>query len=325
MWTTRLAVIAALTLGTLVLPTVASGQVTAGMPRIGTLAFGAKPDEGIQIFLEQLHKLGYIERRGIVVEDRYAEGRPERLRELAAELVRLKVDLIFALGTDVSVSAKDATTEIPVVFLASGDPIGAGLVRDLARPGGNVTGITLLASELSGKRLELIKEVRSKISRVGVLWNPDHVDYDFAAIQASARKLGVRLQPLEVRQSDDFEKAFKTAINSKIEALVVVPTRLTYVHRQQIADFGLANRIPTVSGWAEFADAGGLLTYGPDLDERIRRAAVYADKILKGTKPGDLPVEQPTTFELVVNLKTAKAIGVVIPKAILSRADRVIR
>jgi len=325
MWTTRFALVSALTLAALLLTPVADGQIPAGVPRIGTLAFGAKPDEGIQIFLDQLHKLGYVGQRDIVVEDRYAEGRPERLHDLAAELVRLKVSLIFALGTDVSVSAKNATAQIPVVFLASGDPIGAGLVRDLARPGGNVTGITLLASELSGKRLELIKEVRSKISRVGVLWNPDHVDYDFAAIQASARKLGVRLQPLEVRQSDDFAKAFKTAINSKVEALVVVPTRLTYVHRQQIADFGLANRILTVSGWAEFADAGGLLTYGPNLDERIRRAAVYADKILKGTKPGDLPVEQPTTFELVINLKTAKAIGAVIPEVILSRADRVIR
>ena len=325
MWTTRFALVSALTLAALLLTPVADGQIPAGVPRIGTLALGAKPDEGIQIFLDQLHKLGYVGQRDIVVEDRYAEGRPERLHDLAAELVRLKVSLIFALGTDVSVSAKNATAQIPVVFLASGDPIGAGLVRDLARPGGNVTGITLLASELSGKRLELIKEVRSKISRVGVLWNPDHVDYDFAAIQASARKLGVRLQPLEVRQSDDFAKAFKTAINSKVEALVVVPMRLTYVHRQQIADFGLANRILTVSGWAEFADAGGLLTYGPNLDERIRRAAVYADKILKGTKPGDLPVEQPTTFELVINLKTAKAIGAVIPEVILSRADRVIR
>lgn len=325
MWTTRLALVGALTLAALFLAPVAGGQVPTGVQRIGILAFGAKPDEGVQVFLDQLHKLGYIERRDIVIEDRYAEGQPERLPDLAAELVRLKVDLIVALGTDVTVSVKNATTEIPVVFLASGDPIGVGLVRNLARPGGNVTGITLLASELSGKRLELIKEIRNRISRVGVLWNPDHLDYDFAAIQASARKLGVRLQPLEVRQSSDFEKAFKTAIDSKIEALVVVPTRLTYVHRQQIADFGLADRIPTVSGWSEFADAGGLLTYGPNLNERIRRAAVYADKILKGTKPGDLPVEQPTTFELVVNQKTARMIGVAIPAPILSRADRVIR
>ncbi len=178
---------------------------------------------------------------------------------------------------------------------------------------------------MSGKRLELLKEVRPKISRVGALWNPDHLDYDFDAIRATARKLGVRLQPLEVRRSGDFEKAFQAAIKGKVEAVVVVPTRLTFYHRQQIANFGLTNRIPTVSGWSEFADAGGLLTYGPNLDERIRRAATHAAKVLKGTKPGDLPVEQPTTFELVINLKTARAIGVVIPEAILSRADRVIR
>jgi putative ABC transport system substrate-binding protein len=160
---------------------------------------------------------------------------------------------------------------------------------------------------------------------VGALWNPDHPHYEFEAIHASARTLGLRIQPLQVRRSDDFGNAFSTAIKSRVEGLVVVPTRLTWLHRQEIADFGLANRIPTVSGWAEFADAGGLLTYGPNVDDLIRRAAVYADRILKGAKPGDLPVEQPTKFELVINLKTAKAIGVTVPEAMLSRADRLIR
>jgi putative ABC transport system substrate-binding protein len=325
MRTKRLALIVCLTLGILVVPLVAGAQVPSRVPRIGTLAFGSNPDRFIETFLQRLHQLGHVEGQTLAVEGRYADGRSERLPDLAAELVGLKVNLIFASGTDVSVAVKNATTEVPVVFLASGDPVGVGLVPDLARPGGNVTGVTLLASELSGKRLELLKEIRSKISRVGVLWNPDHLDYDFDAIQASAQILNVRLQPLEVRRADDFEKAYKAAIKSTIEALVVVPTRLTFLHRQSIADFGLRNRIPTISGWSEFADAGGLVTYGPNLTERTERAAMYADKILRGAKPGDLPVEQPTQFELVVNLKTARAIGVALPQALLQRADRVIR
>jgi len=325
MWRSRLAFIAALTLGILVCSISTGAQTPARVLRIGTLTFGSNPDPYIETFLQQLHELGHVEGQDIAIERRYAQGRPELLPTLAAELVRLNVDLIFALGTDVAVSAKNATTKIPVVFLASGDPVGVGLVPNLARPGANVTGVTLLASELSGKRLELLKEVRSKISRVGVLWNPDHLDYDYRATQASARALGVQLQSFEVRQSEDFDKAFKAAIRGKIEALVVVPIRLTFLHRQQIAEFGLTNRIPTVSGWAEFADAGGLLTYGPNLKERTRRAAIYADKILKGAKPGDLPVEQPTIFELVMNLKTATTIGLTIPEPVLLRADRVIR
>jgi putative ABC transport system substrate-binding protein len=318
-----LALIAAAVLGIVLLPTFVEAQTPGGPVRIGTLTFG--PDEGVDLFLEQLTKLGYVEGQTMVVEKRHADGRSERLPELDAELVRLKVDLIFAMGTDVSATVKSATSEIPLVFLTSGDPTRVGLVQTFARPGGNATGVTLLSSELGGKRLELLKELRGRISRVGVLWNPDHPHYEYQAIEASARTLGVRLQPLQVRRSDDFEKAFGAAIKAGVEALVVVPTRLTWLHREEIADFGLANRIPTVSGWSEFADAGGLLTYGPDVDDLVRRAAVYADRLLKGAKPGDLPVEQPTKFELVINLKTARAIGITIPDRVLSRADRLIR
>jgi putative ABC transport system substrate-binding protein len=323
MWTTKLALIGAVVLGTLVVPTFTEAQTRENVLRIGTLTFG--PNEGIEIFLEELQKLGYMKGQTIVVESRHADGRSERLPELAEELIRLNVDLIFAMGTDVSVTVKNATDKIPLVFLTSGDPIKVGLVQDFARPGGNATGVTLLSSELSGKRLELLKEVRGRITRVGVLWNPDHPHYEYEVMQASARTLGLRLQPLQVRRSDDFEKAFKAAIKGNVEALVVVPTRLTWLHRQEIANFGLTNRIPTVSGWAQFADAGGLFTYGPNVDDLIRRAAVYADRIFKGAKPGDLPVEQPTKLELVINLKTAQAIRLTIPESVLSRADRLIR
>jgi putative ABC transport system substrate-binding protein len=323
MWTTKCALIGLLVLGTLAAPTFGGAQTREDVLRIGTLTFG--PNEGIDIFLDELQKLGYSRGRTLLVESRHADGRSERLPELAEELIGLNVDLIFAMGTDVSVTVKHATDRIPLVFLTSGDPVKVGLVEDLARPGGNATGVTLLSSELSGKRLELLKELRPRITRVGALWNPDHPHYEYEAMQASARTLGVRLEPLAVRRSEDFDAAFKAVARSNLEAVVVVPTRLTWLHRQQIADFGLTNRIPTVSGWAEFADAGGLLTYGPNVDDLIRRAATYADRLLKGAKPGDLPVEQPTKLELVVNLRTAKAIRLTIPESVLSRADRLIR
>lgn len=323
MWAKRRAVLAFAVLVVASFPAGVGAQARERVFRIATLTFG--PDEGIELFIEELQKFGYTRGQTIVVESRNAGGRAERLPHLAAELVGLKVDLIFAMGTDVSVAVKNATDVTPLVFLTSGDPIKVGLVRDFARPGGNATGVTLLSSELGGKRLELLKEIRGRIARVGVLWNPDHPHYEYEAMEASARKLGVRLQPLAVREADDFEKAFDAAIAAKVEALIVVPTRLTWLHRQQIAEFGLRHRIATVSGWAEFADAGGLLTYGPNIDDLIRRAALYADKVLKGARPGDLPVEQPTELELVVNLRTASAIRVTVPESVLSRADRLIR
>jgi putative tryptophan/tyrosine transport system substrate-binding protein len=304
----------------------ADAQQPKRIPRVGLLTI--TPPSSLaprfDAFREALHQLGYVEGQNIAIEYRHAEGKRERVPAIAGEMVREKVDVILAIG-GAAIPAKRATTEIPVVFWFSGDPIEAGLVQSLARPGGNVTGMTFLAYELVGKRL--LKEAVPRVSRVAVLANPAHPgeQRELRETQTTARSLGATLQYLQVRDTADFDKAFDAMIKEKANGLLVFPDALTNAHREQIAAFAMKQRLPSMVGWNEYVEAGGLLAYGPDRNESVKRIAVYIDKILKGTKPADLPVELPMKFEFVINLKTAKQIGLTITPNVLARADRVIR
>jgi putative ABC transport system substrate-binding protein len=296
------------------------------VPTLGILLYGTPAtDPTLKAFLDGLSELGYSAGQNLALEYRYAEGRPERLRDLASELVQLKPDVIFALGGDVAPAAKDATNAIPVVVATSADPVRGGLVANLAHPGGNVTGVTFLSPALAGKRLELLKNTLPRISRVAILWNPEHADADFQETQAAAAALGVELHSREVRGPSDLDGAYEALVGGGAEGLIVVPSRLTLLNAGQISTFALTHRLPVVSGWGIFARAGGLLAYGPNLDSMVRRAAAYVDKILKGAKPADLPVEQPTTFDFVLNLQTAKALGLTIPQEVLMQATEVVQ
>jgi len=275
-----------------------------------------------------VRELGYVEGQNIAIESRWAEGKYDRLPGLAAELVRLKVDVLVTQAAPAIQAAKEATRTIPIVMAISGDPIGTGFVASLARPGGNITGLSLLATELSGKRLELLKEAIPKLSRVAVIWNSSSpgMAHRFREVQAAARALGVRLQSLEVRgDPSDFEGAFSAATKERPDGLLVVLDPFTTLHRRRIGEFAAGSRLPAVYGSSAFPEAGGLMSYGPNIPDMYRRAAFYVDKILKGAKPADLPVEQPRKFELVINLKTAKELGITIPPEVLLQADRVIK
>jgi putative ABC transport system substrate-binding protein len=283
--------------------------------------------EGIRL---ALRAFGYIEGQNIAIEYRYAEGKIDRAPELAAELVRLKVDIIVAAGgTGIIQAAKNATKTIPIVMTGGGsDPVEAGLVESLARPGGNVTGLSTLARELAGKRLELLKEAVPKISRVAVLYDPANSNdiHDVKELlPVAARALGLTLQPWEIRAADTFERVFAALSKERPDGLYNTGSPLMGANRKRIADFAIKSRLPSVSSRAYEVDAGGLMSYGADLADSYRRVAYYVDKILKGAKPADLPVEQPTKFELVINLKTAKQIGVTIPPEMLARASRLIK
>jgi len=307
----------------------ADAQQPTKVPRIGFLSPVSPSATALwhEAFRQGLRDLGWIEGKNISIEYRYAEGRSDHLPDLAADLVRLKVDIIVASsGTD-GLAAKNATREIPIVVASGGDPVAIGLVESLARPGGNITGLSQIAPELAGKRLELLKEVVPKLSRVGVLWNPQGrtSTLSWKEIQLPARELGVQLHSLEVRSPNDFDKAFKDTTRARAGALAIMPDPLFVTHLKRIADLAATNRLPSMSHLTEFVDSGGLVAYGPDRSDMFRRAATYVDKILKGTKPADLPVEQPKKFELVINLKAAKQIGLTIPPNVLARADRVIR
>jgi putative ABC transport system substrate-binding protein len=277
-------------------------------------------------FVDGLRALGWVDGKNVIFAHRYAENRLERLPELAADLVRLKVDVIAAGGTLAPLAAKQATTVIPIVLTAAGDPLGSGLVASLARPGGNVTGMSLMAPDLGGKRLELLKEVLPRLSRVAVLWNAanPYSALVFKATQAAGQTLGVEVQSLEVRGPDDLDAAFEAARKQRPAALVTVEDPLTVSHRKRIADFASEQQLPSLYGARQFVTAGGLISYGASLPDLFRRAAYYVDKIFKGATPGDLPVQQPTKFELVVNLRTAKALGLQIPDKLLALADEVI-
>jgi putative ABC transport system substrate-binding protein len=278
------------------------------------------------ILRDSLRELGMIEGKNLIFEGRYAENDLDRLPALAAELVSLKVDVIVGVATLAPLAAKRATSTIPIVMAAAGDPVGSGLVASLARPGGNITGTSLMAPDLAGKRLELLTELLPGISRVAVLWNAanPYSALVFKETVGAARILGIELQSLEVRAPDDFDGALEAATGQHAAALITVEDPLTNSHRVKIAEFAAGKRLPTMAGIRIFADAGGLMSYGSNLDDIFRRSADYVGKILKGAKPSDLPVEQPTRFELVINLKSAKALGLTIPQSMLMLADELI-
>jgi len=321
----------AISLGALVLaaPFAALSQ-PAKIPRIGYLQPVA-PQNGTSAFLEDfrqgLRDLGYVEGQNIKIETRWGEGKLERMPALAADLVRMKVDVIVAVSSPSVWAAKNATKTIPIVMPTSSDPVGDGLVASLARPGGNITGMSMMGPELSTKRLQLLKEAFPKQDRpAAVLWNPDYYGMKarFKQIQTAAPVLGMNVRSVEIRDSRELEQALGDLDRDRPDALVLLVDPLTMSQRLRIVEFAAEERLPAIYEIAEFVDAGGLMSYGPNLDTLVRRAAIYVDKILKGAKPGDLPIEQPEKFELVINLKTAKALGVAIPQSVLLQADRVI-
>jgi ABC-type uncharacterized transport system substrate-binding protein len=320
-----------LTLGTLAAPLAAEAQQPAKVARIGYLSINlaAAPPNQLEAFRRGLRDLGYVEGRDVVIEYRDASGKVDRLSALAAELVALKVDVIMAGSTPHALAAKQATGTIPIVFISSGDPVADGLVASLARPGGNVTGLSSLTPERVSKCLELLKQAVPRVSRVAVLWQPGAVgDRTEKAMlkeaDVAARALGMRLQLVETRTPVDIDRAFSDMTKQRAGALAVWTTAMFARERERLVAFAAKNRLPAVYTLREFVDAGGLMAYGHDQADLNRRAATYVDKILKGTKPADLPVEQPTKFELIINLKTAKALGLTIPQTLLLRADHVI-
>jgi ABC-type uncharacterized transport system substrate-binding protein len=313
--------------GLLAAPLAAGAQQAGKVPRIGFLFSGdSGPAREVDTFRQGLRDLGYIEGQNIAIEYRFAGGQVERLPELAAELVRLKLDVIVAPYTPPALAAKRATSTIPIVFAVVADAVGAGLIANFARPDRNITGLTSSSAELGGKRLELLKEVVPKASRVAVLYNPADRSNVLVLkqLQESAPTLGLTLQPLEVREPREFEGAFLAMTRERAHAMFGIPGVLTFEHRKVLVDLAAKRRIPAMWGHRQFVDAGGLMSYAVNVYDQIRQTAVYVDKILKGAKPADLPVEQPTTFELVINLKTAKALGLTIPPSVLGRADQVI-
>jgi putative ABC transport system substrate-binding protein len=317
-----------LTLGVLILALCldAEAQQPKKVPRIGYLGLIASRavDEA---FRKGLREQGYIDGQNIHVEYRYADGRVERLTELAAELVRLQVDVIVATGTQGTDAAKRATKTIPIVFTVTSDPVASGFGASLARPGGNITGLATSNVEVSGKRLELLKEMIPQLARVAVLLNPTNSSALLAwkLSEAAAKKLRLRLQSLEVRSPDDLESAFRAATTEQAGALSVVPDNLFRPLQARIREFVIEHRLPEIYWSSEYVEAGALMSYGANVPDLFRRAATYVDKILKGAKPGDLAVEQPTKFEFLINLKAAKQIGLTIPPNVLARADRVIK
>ena len=274
-------------------------------------------------FREGLRELGWRENENIAIEYRWAGESPHRLPELAADLVRLKVDIIIGSTPGVR-AAQHATTSIPIIMCIADDAVQQGFVSNLARPGGNITGMASFA-ELAGKRLELLREATPRVSRVALLWNPPASIPDYMkATQTAARSLGVTLQAVEVRTADDFERAFASILKQRAEALVVGPGQFLFSHQQRVVEFSAKNHLPSLYAWKDPVIAGGLMAYGINIPQAYRRAAYYVDKILRGTKPGDLPVEQPTKFDLVINLKTAKSLGLTIPQPLLFQANAVI-
>jgi putative ABC transport system substrate-binding protein len=306
----------------------AEAQQPAKVPRIGRLGGGTLSSPRINAFLQALRELGYVEGKNIVIEWRSAEENFDRLPALAAELVRLKVDVIVTTSPTGTRAAKEATATIPIVMTNDSDPVGNGFVASLARPGGNITGLSTLAPELSGKRLELLKEIVPRLSRVAVFGtsrSPDNAQ-SLREVEIAAGAFGVKLQYLDVLGSKDIETAFRAAGKGRAEAILMMVGRaITGGHRTEIVDLAVKSRLPAIYNRREDVEAGGLMSYGVYLPDLDRRVATYVDKILKGTKPADLPVEQPTKFEFIINLKAAKQIGLTIPPNVLARADRVIR
>jgi len=312
-------------------PLAAAGQQAVSIARIGYLVPSLANASLLEAFRQGLRDLGYIEGTNVLIEYRSAEGKPERLPGLAAELVALKVDVIVSAGgTLAALAAQRASSTLPIVVVSVGDPVTSGLVISLARPGGNVTGLSLLFPELVGKCLERLKQAVPGVSRVAVLSQPhavpERTEMDILkGAEVAARALGVQLQVVEAWGAKDFDRAFSNMISAHASALMVLSTPVFAGERRLLAELAARNRLPTVFSFREYVDAGGLMSYGPNLADLSRRAATYVDKILKGAKPGDLPVEQPTKFELVINLKTAKDLGLTIPQSVIARADEVIQ
>jgi len=312
----------------LLAPLAVEGQQASKVARIGVLMPGAPATAGhfAAAFDQGLREHGYLQGRNILVERRFAEAKVERMSEIAAELVRMKVDVIVT-STDPSIAAvRQQTQTIPIVMANSTDPVATGFVTSLARPGGNVTGLSSISPELSVKRLELLKEAVPGLSRVGIVWNPDVRGgvLEYKETESAARTLRLQLQSVEVTRADDFNRAFSALTTGRAGAVTVTSFFVGFRNRSEIASLAQKNRLPSVFGLREYVDAGGLMAYGPSYTDGWRRAATYVDKILKGAKPSELPVEQPTKFELVINLKTAKALGLTIPQTLLQRADQVI-
>jgi putative ABC transport system substrate-binding protein len=316
----RLALVLTFALGILFAPLAAEAQQARKISRIGYLVVtgaGTSLREG-------LRALGYVEGRSIVIEMRSADGRADQLPALATELVRLNVDVIVAGGPEAVEAARKATSSIPIVMVALSDPVAAGLVASFARPGGNLTGLTGSHPEVAGKRLELLKEAAPGLSRVAVLWDPSADPAQLREAEAAARAIGLRLQVLVVRAPTDFEAAFQAAARERAQALHVTETALLIFHRVRLAELAARAHLPAIGMFRLSPQAGFLMSYGPDMSDLFRRAATYVDKILKGAKPGDLPIERPDKFELVVNMKTARALGLTIPQSLLLRVDHVI-
>jgi len=308
-------------------PTVTSAQPASKVQRIGYLSLRSGLNEQDEAFLRGLRELGYVEGRNFTIEYRWAAGKEERLLELAADLVRLKVDVIVTATTPAIAAAKRATSAIPIVMAAVADPVGSGLVTSLARPSGNVTGLTLMSTELAGKRLQLVRELLPKATRVAVLAHhgPSATPLLLEQMRAAAQQTGVQLVVQEVSGAQDLPGAFATMQRERAQALIVQVSPLTSDHRRRLAELAAQHRLPAMYEVRSFVEAGGFMSYGPSIVEMYRRAAFFVDKILKGAKPSELPVEQPSKFELVINLKAAKALGLTIPESLRFRADEVIQ
>jgi putative tryptophan/tyrosine transport system substrate-binding protein len=326
----RIKLLMTLALGLLMASLLAEAQPAGKVPRIGVIVPGIPPGasgDELDGFRQGLRALGYVEGQTITLEVRWGEEQRERYPALAAELVQLPVDIIVAAGGAAARAARHTTSTIPIVMVAGVDPVAQGLVASLAHPGGNITGLTIMTRELTGKRLELLQEAVPGLSHVALLVDAGSPNRQVLLDEheAAARVLGVQLLPLEVRGPDEFVGAFQAATQGQAQALITGPSALFFTHRARLAELALASRLPTMAGETGYAAAGGLMYYGPDIPGSFRRVAVYVDKILKGIKPADLPVEQPTTFELAINLKTAQALGLTIPPTLLLQATEVIR
>jgi len=317
----RIGLAVMLTVSFIVAPLAAGAQQRAKVPRIGILSSDAASTRE-EAFRQGLRDLGYVEGQNVAIESRYADGRFEKLPGLATELVRLNVDVIVASPTEAIRAAQGATKTIPIVMAFSGDPVGSGIVAQLGHPGGNITGLTTMAAELTAKRLEFLKAIAPTISRVSFLANQATPKQFVSEVEAPGRVMGVHISAVMVQDANELDRTFAAMAKGAVDGLVV--DLVLHEYRRRIADLAIRHRFPAVSGPREFAAAGGLMAYGPDYRDLFRRAATYVDKILKGVKPADLPVEQPTKFELVINLKTAKALGLTIPQSVLLRADQII-
>jgi ABC-type uncharacterized transport system substrate-binding protein len=305
----------------------AKAQKQASILRIGVLLLGASPNANLDVFIQELRELGHIEGKNILIEYRYAEGKEDRLPELATELVRLKVDGIFTVGTPALFALKQATKTIPIVFFSTSDPIGTGVVASLAHPGGNITGVSALASDLWPKRLEILKEIAPKLSRVAMVWNKGNagMTLEAKATQEVAGPLGVALQDRGIKEPNDLEVVFAAMSKDRPDAFLAIADTVLNSYQKRILEFLAKHRVPAIFESSAWVEAGGLISYGPIYADLYRRSAIQMDKILKGAKPADIPVEQPTKFELVINLKAAKQIGLTIPPNVLARADKVIK